>query len=807
MAGFVTSDAVLDHIVPNDVLNDVLDRVHSTERSLSTSHIAIANDLETCTTDELCDAGTATVPEATKKDELLPSSSDKQPSLDEVTRALLQRKQPLMELVSSEEGYVRRLRMVRDYYMPIISSVKASSTSHGAESSVFSTQLPPSTNPPGAPGDPAAAPVNPPPIPDDLAARWRIVWGNWIQLCEWHSSFLEKLKLFVDSDPDKIPKLFIDSRARLRSIYSKYCENHRKAALITEQYRDYFEELRAYLNDKEDVVSYLMQPVQRIMRYQLPMAEIVKYTQRACCPELSLWKKALDIMKEIPKDTQLILEAARIEGFPGVITALGNILIRGDLLVATTTRDQLLEAVTGYRHILQECFDAHPASKHNSAALSTRSTVPSSPGTSMDSSSTGIVSTNTSELTASSELTGLYTGNLKFVESRVFLFEQMLLITEENKPKRRVTSSDTFSQSTFLFRSATNVNKMRYESHWYNCTLQNGHTNADAVAVDQLLSTGLAPDDFRFAILDQTPGRDTVYVIDPVSCANREAWVVQLRDIQRMQHEFLLALQDPRRFKTGKGDDTWNVEVSDTTDSAPSLPHPCSPTQVLTVHNTSAQPQPRQRKWPSFTMKRPTRLGSTSSPSNCNRESPSSAVKSNAQSPCPVLDQTPSGRAANQFTRSLSAERGHLVRMKLDLSPNPSESKNILDTDQNETFFRKSSFSANSSLKGTIQVRCTDSPASVFPDANVSKGSTGANKKRNVFANLFTRNKSKHRGKPTSHHHQPSSRPAPQPSLPIADSSEGNCDCSATVDVNLTTASSADTAGETDTPNSSDPGV
>lgn len=809
MSGFATSDTVLDHISSDAVLTDVLDGVNCADPSLPASHVSISNDVKTCTTDELCDPSVEPVAQTTKSDELLPNSSDKRPSLDEVALALLQRKQPLMELVISEEGYVRRLRMVRDYYIPIISTVKASA-SHSADTSVFSTQLPPSTNPPCTLGEPTASPLNAPPIPDDLAARWRIVWGNWIQLCEWHSSFLEKLKLFVDSDPDKVPKLFIDSRARLRSIYSKYCENHRKAALITEQYRDYFEELRTYLNDKEDVVSYLMQPVQRIMRYQLPMTEIVKYTQRACSPELSLWKKALDIMKEIPKDTQLILEAARIEGFPGVITALGNILIRGDLLVATTTRDQLLEAVTGYKHTLQECgcfsgisAPTHVSSKHNSITLSSRSTMPSSPGTSMDSTTTGIINTNTSsELTSSAELTGLYTGNLKFIESRVFLFEQMLVITEENKPKRRVTSSDTFSQSTFLFRAATNVNKMRYESHWYNCSLPNGHTNADAAAVDQLLSTGLAPDDFRFAILDQTPGRDMVYVIDPVSCANREAWVVQLRDIQRMQHEFLLALQDPRRFNTGKADDAWNVDVTSSPDNAPSLPHPCPPTQVLTVQNTSTQPQPRQRKWPSFTMKRPARLGSTSSPFNCSRE-----IKSNAQSPCPLLDQSPVPRVTNQLARSLSAERGHLVRTNLDLCPNISESKGTLGGDAGDLHFRKSSFSANSSLKSTNQMQCADLSVSVFPDPNSSKGSVGANKKRNVFSNLFARNKSKHRGKPVPHHHQPSSHPPPQQSLPIVDSNDGDCDCTVAGDIKQTITSSVDTAGETDTPTSSDPGA
>ncbi|VDO96312.1 unnamed protein product [Schistosoma mattheei] len=71
------------------------------------------------------------------------------------------------------------------------------------------------------------------------------------------------------------------------------------------------------------------------------------------------------------------------------------------------------------------------------------------------------------------------------------------------------------------------------------------------------MCSGYSPDDLRFAILDQTPGKDFVYVIDPISCSNREAWVVQLRDIQHMQHEFLLALQDPRKFNTSTRDEGW----------------------------------------------------------------------------------------------------------------------------------------------------------------------------------------------------------------------------------------------------------
>ncbi len=57
-----------------------------------------------------------------------------------------------------------------------------------------------------------------------------------------------------------------------------------------------------------------------------------------------------------------------------------------------------------------------------------------------------------------------------------------------------------------------------------------------------------AADDLRFALWDQTPGRDVVYIIDPQAVATRSAWVVHLRDIQRMQQQLLMALEEPTKF-------------------------------------------------------------------------------------------------------------------------------------------------------------------------------------------------------------------------------------------------------------------
>ena len=81
-----------------------------------------------------------------------------------------------------------------------------------------------------------------------------------------------------------------------------------------------------------------------------------------------------------------------------------------------------------------------------------------------------------------------------------------------------------------------------------------------------------ASDDLRFALWDQTPGRDVVYIIDPQTVATRSAWVVHLRDIQRMQQQLLMALEDPTRFASGEKD--WGKSTANCTSFWADVQHP-----------------------------------------------------------------------------------------------------------------------------------------------------------------------------------------------------------------------------------------
>lgn len=210
---------------------------------------------------------------------------------------LVHRQQPLTELLNSEENYVCQLQMVCETYMQVVNS---DGLGHKSSVAVFGNSISSSSS----------SRPDPPPPPSELALKWRVIWGNWLQLTEWHGQFLEKLKHAVHNQPDSVPSLFLTSRTRMRSMYMKYCENYSKAIFVVAPHKAYFEQLRMYFFDKNDILSRLMQPIQRVTRYQLPMIEALKLTRQAGAPDTQAWRDAVSVLRDLPNDAQLMLEVS-----------------------------------------------------------------------------------------------------------------------------------------------------------------------------------------------------------------------------------------------------------------------------------------------------------------------------------------------------------------------------------------------------------------------------------------------------------------------------------------------------------------
>ncbi|KAK6629329.1 hypothetical protein RUM43_003146 [Polyplax serrata] len=213
--------------------------------------------------------------------------------------AKMKRDYVIRELVDTEKDYVRDLGLVVDGYMAIMRSPDCDI-----------------------------------PMPEDLrGGKDKMVFGNIEAIYEWHKNrFLVSLEECIEH-PEKLGPLFKKYERKLH-MYVVYCQNKPVSEYIVSEYIDtYFEELRQKLGHKLTLGDLLIKPVQRIMKYQLLLRDIAKYTQRADLKtEMEDLRVALQVMHVVPKSANDMMDVGRLQGFDGKITAQGKLLLHGLLM-------------------------------------------------------------------------------------------------------------------------------------------------------------------------------------------------------------------------------------------------------------------------------------------------------------------------------------------------------------------------------------------------------------------------------------------------------------------------------------------
>lgn len=116
--------------------------------------------------------------------------------------------------------------------------------------------------------------------------------------------------------PGEIGLLFKRHERKLH-MYVVYCKNKPVSEYIVSEYIEtYFEELRIKLGQKLQICDLLIKPVQRIMKYQLLLRDILKYTERAGLEdEINSLRGALEIMTVVPKAANDMMDVGRLQGF------------------------------------------------------------------------------------------------------------------------------------------------------------------------------------------------------------------------------------------------------------------------------------------------------------------------------------------------------------------------------------------------------------------------------------------------------------------------------------------------------------
>ncbi|KAI4471045.1 rho guanine exchange factor-related [Holotrichia oblita] len=184
------------------------------------------------------------------------------------------------------------------------------------------------------------------PMPDDLKnGKDRIVFGNIEAIYDFHRNvFLRALQECIEH-PGDLGNLFKRYERKLH-MYVVYCKNKPVSEYIVSEYLEtYFEDLRNYLNHKLQICDLLIKPVQRIMKYQLMLKDILKHTRRAgFLNEIDNLNDALEVMTVVPQAANDMMDVGRLQGFDGKITAQGKLLLHG-LLVCSDAPNSLTPSI------------------------------------------------------------------------------------------------------------------------------------------------------------------------------------------------------------------------------------------------------------------------------------------------------------------------------------------------------------------------------------------------------------------------------------------------------------------------------
>ncbi len=142
-------------------------------------------------------------------------------------------------------------------------------------------------------------------IPQALRGQRNVIFGNIERIHDFHQQdFLRELE-YYDHHPLKVGAVFLKHESKFY-LYALYNKNKPKSdSLMTEYGSAFFKSKQKELNDKMDLGSYLLKPVQRMGKYALLLQQLMK----AC----SNIKKTVD--QEIQEDLEEIKRAEEMVRF------------------------------------------------------------------------------------------------------------------------------------------------------------------------------------------------------------------------------------------------------------------------------------------------------------------------------------------------------------------------------------------------------------------------------------------------------------------------------------------------------------
>ena len=169
--------------------------------------------------------------------------------------------------------------------------------------------------------------------PKYLKSNSSTIFGNIEDIYHFHNKiFLGELEKAVESNT--IGSVFCNNIANF-DMYATYCKNKPKSESFLSQLPDtrFIVQCQKNLNHILDLSSYLLKPVQRIMKYHLILEKLLKYTPDRSAKRRIQLEEALDIMERVPRYANDAIHLMGLEGYNGNTESLGQLLLQESFLV------------------------------------------------------------------------------------------------------------------------------------------------------------------------------------------------------------------------------------------------------------------------------------------------------------------------------------------------------------------------------------------------------------------------------------------------------------------------------------------
>lgn len=133
-------------------------------------------------------------------------------------------------------------------------------------------------------------------VPQDLRGKRSVVFGNLEKLLDFHQQFFLRELEVCQKHPLRVSHCFL-RHAEQFSLYALYSKNKPKSDALLASHGLFFQRKQRELADKMDLSSYLLKPIQRMSKYALLLADIIKEVGVGQEAELPALQAASDMVK------------------------------------------------------------------------------------------------------------------------------------------------------------------------------------------------------------------------------------------------------------------------------------------------------------------------------------------------------------------------------------------------------------------------------------------------------------------------------------------------------------------------------